>query len=358
MKLRHTIKSILFSLLAFGLVSSVTADALKVGFVYVGPIGDHGWTYQHDRGRLAAESHFGDQIETTYIESVQEGADSERVIRNLARQGYGLIFTTSFGYMEPTLRVAKTFPKVKFEHISGYKRSGNVATNNIRYYEGRYVSGLVAGELTESNTVGYVASFPIPEVIRGINAFTIGLRERNPDADVRVIWVNSWFDPGKEADAAKALIAQGADVLLQHTDSPAVMQTAENSGVLAVGQASDMQAYGNNAQITAAVNNWGPYYIMRIQQVMDGDWQSGDTWEGLSTDALTMADWGPKVPANVRQIGNDAIAGIKAGTLHPFTGEIRWQDGSVAVAAGETMSDGDLLSMNRYVQGVVGSVPK
>ena len=333
-------------------------DPLKVGFVYVGPIGDHGWSYQHNQARLEVEKYFGDEIRTTFVEKVQEGADAERVIRNLARRDYDVIFTTSFGFMEPTIRVAKRFKKAKFGHATGYKRTKNISTYNIRFYEGRYIAGLVAGNMTESNVIGYVASFPIPEVIRGINAFTIGLRQVNPDASVRVIWINSWFDPGKEADAAKALMAQGADILLQHTDSPAIMQAAENSGIYAFGQASDMQAFGPNAQLSALINNWTSYYVNFIESVLSGNWKSTDTWTGFSDGSLVMAPWGKSVPAYVREIADKAILQIRAGTLHPFTGEILYQNGDVMLSEGKVMNDDMLLSMNRYVEGVVGSIPK
>ena len=232
------LKNYRMSLIFFlALITSVVhaTEPLKIGFVYVGPIGDHGWTYQHDQGRLAIEREFGDRVKTTYVESVKEGADSERVIRQLASTGHQLIFTTSFGFMNPTLKVAKQFPQVRFEHATGYKRGTNVATYTARFYEGRYIAGVIAGRITESNTIGYVASFPIPEVVRGINAFTLGLRKVNPQATVKVVWVNSWYDPGKEGAAARALIDQGADILLQHTDSPAPMQAAEERGIYAVG---------------------------------------------------------------------------------------------------------------------------
>ena len=232
-------------------------------------------TYQHNEGRLAIDEAFGGKVETTFVEFVPEGQDAERTIRQLAADGHNLIFTTSFGYMNPTIKVAESFPDVNFEHCSGYKRSDNVATYLARFYEGRYVSGRIAGAMTKSNTIGYIASFPIPEVVRGINAFTLGLRSVNPDATVKVVWVSTWFDPGKEGDAAKVLVDQGADVLTQHTDSPAPLQVAEERGVFAFGQASDMVAFGPTAHLSAIVNNWGPYYVERTRAAMDGTWESG-----------------------------------------------------------------------------------
>jgi simple sugar transport system substrate-binding protein len=258
-----TLKTLLkhVSTLAVALALAAAAPALaqdkaKVGFVYVGPVGDHGWTYRHDQGRQAIEAHFGDRVETSFVESVKEGPDAERVIRQLASTGHDLIFTTSFGFMNPTVKVAKRFADVKFEHATGYKRAPNVSTYMARFYEGRYVAGTLAGRMTKSGTIGYIGSFPIPEVVRGINSFTLALRKVRPDAEVKVVWVNSWYDPGKEGDAAKALIDQGADIILQHTDSPAPLQIAEARGVFAVGQASDMARFAPKAQLTAIVDNW------------------------------------------------------------------------------------------------------
>ena len=345
--------------LAFAVFSpTVLADGhLKVGFVYVGPIGDHGWTYQHNEGRLMLEKELGAQ--TTYVESVPEGQDAERVIRQLAADGHQLIFTTSFGYMNPTIKVAEQFPDVKFEHATGYKQSDNVATYVARFYEGRYVLGRIAGAMTKSNIVGYIASFPIPEVIRGINAFTLGLRSVNPEATVKVIWVSSWFDPGKEGDAAKALVDQGADFLTQHTDSPAPVQVAEERGVWAFGQASDMREFAPRAQLTATVNNWGPYYVARAKAVMDGTWKSQAIWYGMQEGMIQMAELNAaEMPADVLADAQATIAAITAGELHPFTGPIRNQEGTEVLAAGEVMGDGDLAVMDYYIEGVEGAVPK
>jgi len=343
------------SLAAF---SVQAADPMKVGFVYVGPIGDHGWSYQHDQGRLAVEKAFGGKVKTIYAESVKEGPDAERVIRKMAADGAGIIFTTSFGYMNPTLKVAKQFPKVKFEHSTGYKRSKNVSTYNIRFYEGRYVAGVIAGKMTKTNTVGYIASFPIPEVVRGINAFARGLRSVNPKASVKVIWVSTWFDPGKEGDATKALIDQGADMIAQHTDSPAPLKTAEEGGVHGFGQASNMVAFAPKAQLTASVNNWSDYYVARIKAAMDGSWKSGDVWGGLKSGMLKMAKFNAKIPADVQKLAQDTIAGLTSGKIHAFAGPVKDQSGKVKIPAGKSMTDGELAGMNWYVEGVQGKLPK
>jgi basic membrane protein A and related proteins len=334
------------------------AGKVKIGFVYVGPIGDHGWSYQHHQGLLALKKEFGDKIETTYVEKVSEGPDAERVIQQLAQKGHNIIFTTSFGFMNPTLKVARRFPKVHFEHASGFKRAKNVATYNIRFYEGRYVAGILAGKMTKSNTIGYIASFPIPEVIMGINAAYLGAKSVNPNVKFKIIWVSSWFDPGKESNAAKALTDQGADVLFQHTDSPAAMKLAEEKGIFAVGQASDMHTYGPTAQLTALVNNWAPYYIARVKAVMDGTWKSTDTWGGIKSGMLRFAKWNPKIPADVVKLAEQARDAIAAGKLHPFTGPLKKQDGTLFLKDGEKIADKALAGMNFYVEGIEGSLPK
>ncbi|MGB0683792.1 MAG: BMP family ABC transporter substrate-binding protein [Magnetovibrionaceae bacterium] len=333
-------------------------DKLKVGFVYVGPIGDHGWTYQHDKGRLAIEDALGEKVSTTYVESVQEGADAERVVRQLAQDGHDLIFTTSFGFMNPTVKVAKRFPDTKFEHATGYKRSKNVSIYNARFYEGRYPVGQMVGKMTKSNIIGYIASIPIPEVVRGINATALGLRSVNPDAEIRVIWVNSWYDPGKEREAAETLIAQGADVIMQHTDSPAPIQAAEEKGVFAVGQASDMTRFGPKAHLTAIVDDWNPYYIQRAKDVLDGTWESTDIWGGLDSGMVRLSAINDVVPAEVKAMVEETVAKITAKTFHPFTGPIKDQSGKEVVPAGSVMDDGALLGMDWYVEGVVGKLPK
>lgn len=331
---------------------------LKVGFVYVGPVGDAGWTYAHDQGRLAAEKHFGNRIKTTFIESVPEGADSERVIRQLAADGNGLVFTTSFGYMEPTLKVARTFPKVRFEHATGYKQAANLATYQARFWEGAYLLGVVAGHMTKSNSLGIVASYPIPEVVRNINAFTLGAQSVNPKVRTRVIWVNSWYDPGKERQAAETLIAQGVDVLSQNTDSPATLQVAQEKGKFAFGWDSDMLKFAPKAHLTANTLNWAQYYIQRIQAVLDNKWKSTDTMWGLKEGMVVMSPLNPAVPAAARKDFEDKRKAIIDGKFNPFQGPVRDQKGTVRVAAGSLMPMKDVMSINWYVQGVEGSIPK
>lgn len=343
-------------ILAAGSVGA--ADPVKVGFVYVGPVGDHGWTYRHDIGRQAIEAEFGDQVETTFVESVPEGADAERVIRNLASSGHDLIFTTSFGFMNPTIKVAKDFPNVKFEHATGYKRADNVSTYGARFYEGRSVIGTIAGMMTKTNTIGYIASFPIPEVVRGINAFTIAMRKVNPDATVKVVWVNSWYDPGKEADAAKTLIDQGADIVTQHTDSPAPLQVAEERGVFGFGQASDMSAFAPRAQLTSIIDNWDSYYVERTRAVIDGTWQSGDTWDGIASGMVAFPEYSADVPDDVKAAADVIREGIIDGSLHSFQGPIKNQAGEEILPAGEKLDDKTLLGMKYYVEGVLGELPK
>jgi simple sugar transport system substrate-binding protein len=345
---------------ALGLAASPAIaqdDPLKVGFVYVGPIGDHGWTYQHHEGLKAVEEAYGDRVSTTYVESVKEGPDAERVIRQLAASGHGLIFTTSFGFMDPTINVAEQFPDIKFEHATGYKRADNVATYSARFYEGRYIAGQIAGKLSKAGKAGYVASFPIPEVIRGVNAFLLGMQSVNPEAEISVVWVNSWFDPGKEADAAKALIAQGADIITQHTDSPAPLQTAANAGILAFGQASDMHEFGPEAQITSIIDNWAPYYVERVGAVLDGTWESKDTWDGIQPGMVQMTPYS-NVDYDVAKAAKETEDLIRLGRLHPFAGPIMDRDGTERVAAGEVADDGAMATMDYFVKGVIGDLPK
>ncbi len=344
--------------IAAGFGPARAADPLKVAFVYVSPIGDAGWTFQHDLARKAIEAKFGDKIKTSYVESVGEGPDAERVIRQLAADGNQLIFTTSFGYMNPTIKVAKQFPNVTFAHATGYKRSDNVSTYLARFYEGRYLAGIIAGKMTKSNTLGYVAAFPIPEVVRGINAFARGVRSVNPDAEVRVVWVSSWYDPGKEREAADTLIANGADVLMQHTDSTAVVQAAQDRKVYAIGYHSDMKKYGPKAHLTASTHNWNQFYIDKVQAVMDGTAKSDDTWGGIGAGMVELSPLGDMVPADVRKLVETASADIGSGKLHPFAGPVVDNKGKTRVPAGENISDGDLLGMQYYVEGVVGDLPK
>jgi simple sugar transport system substrate-binding protein len=343
--------------MTFAAGAASAADKLKVGFIYVGPIGDHGWTYAHDQGRLALEGELGDMVETVYVESVPEGADAERAIERLARQGAGLIFTTSFGYMNPTIKVAERFPDVKFEHATGYKQSENVASYNARFHEGRYVIGQIAARVSKSGVAGYIASFPIPEVVRGINSFMLGAQSINPDFKVKVVWVSTWFDPGKEADAAKVLIGQGADIITQHTDSTAPLQIAAEQGAVGFGQASDMIKFAPNSQLTAIIDDWAPYYVRRVQAVMDGTWKSQDTWDGMGPGMVAMAPY-TNLPDDVVAMAQETQAKITSGEFHPFTGPIYKQDGTMAVGEGERLDDGTLLGMNWYVKGVDDELPQ
>lgn len=333
------------------------ADKLKVGFIYVGPIGDLGWSYEHDVARRALDKALGDKIETTFVENVPEGPDAERAIEGLVRAGCGLIFTTSFGFMEATVKVAKKYPNVKFEHATGYKRLPNLATYAGRFYEGRYVIGQIAGKVSKSGVVGYVGSFPIPEVVSGINSFMLGAWSVRPDMKVKVVWVNSWFDPGKEADAAKALIDQGADIITQHTDSPAAMQVAEQRKVHAFGQDSDMLRFGPNAQLSSIIDNWAGYYIERTKAVLDGTWKSGDVWGGLGTKMVVMAPY-TNMADDVKKMAQDTEAAIAGGKLHPFHGPIYKQDGTLVVKEGAVLPDPDILGMNWWVKGIDEKPPQ
>lgn len=334
----------------------VENEPTKVGFIYVSPTGEAGWTFSHDEGRLAIEEAFGDSVITTFVESVPEGADSERVLTQLAKSGHDIIFATSFGYMNSVIKVAENFPDVKFEHASGYKRSENVATYFDRIYEGRYLSGVVAGRMSKTNIIGYIGAFPIPEVIRGINAFTLGAQSVNPDIVVKVVWVNTWFDPAKEREAADSLLNQKADVITFHTDSPSAVQAAEEAGVYAIGYHSNMAAYGENAHLTAAVHNWKDYYVSRVQALLDGTWSSTDTWKGIEANMTDIAPINAAVPADVVEEVEAIKASIAAGEFHPFTGPINNQAGEMVVEEGAVMDDGALLGMSYYVEGVEGKL--
>ena len=359
MKFTHLLAT---AAMALGLAGAALADGhekTKVGFVYVGPVGDGGWTYEHDQGRLAVVEEFGDAVETVYVENVAEGPDSERVMTQMALDGADLIFTTSFGYMDPTNNVAAKFPDVKFEHATGYKREHpNVSTYSARFYEGRAVQGHIAGKMTESNIIGYIGSYPIPEVIRGINSAYLHAKAVNPDVQFKIIWVYTWFDPAKEADAAKALIDQGADVVLQHTDSTAPQAAAQEAGnVITFGQASDMGEYAPKPRVSSIIDNWAPYYIERTRAVMDGTWESVDTWDGISTGMVEIGEITEAVPADVKEEALAMVEAMRKGEYHPFTGPINKQDGSVWLEDGEVADDGTLLGMNFYVEGIEGDIP-
>jgi simple sugar transport system substrate-binding protein len=315
---------------------------LKVAFVYVAPVMKTGWVHQHDEGRKAVDAAFGGKVKTTYVENVPEGPDAERVIRDLAQQGNKLIFTPSFGYMEPTLKVARDFPDVKFESITGYKKAPNVSTANARYYEGRYLAGIVAGRMTKSNLAGYVAGFPIPEVLQGINAFTLGMRSVNPKAQVKVVWLDAWFDPSRERDAAMTLMNDGADVLAFHTATDAVMRAAQERGRMAVAYHSDMRSVAPDAQIAAVTHHWGDYYVARTKAVLGGTWKSGSVWGGVKEGMIRIEGFGPKVPKAVRDEALARQNDIASGKLKPF-GEL---------------TDEQILKMDKLVPGVIGKLDR
>ncbi|WP_079932703.1 BMP family ABC transporter substrate-binding protein [Carboxydocella sp. ULO1] len=332
-------------------------DKLKVAFIYVGPVGDAGWTYAHDQGRKYLEQQLPN-VETTYIESVPEGADAERVITELAEKGNKIIFATSFGYMDAMLKVAQKYPDVVFLHCSGYKTAPNMGTYFGRMYQARYLTGIVAGKMTKSNTIGYVAAFPIPEVIRGINAFTLGVRSVNPNAKVKVVWTNTWYDPAKEKDAAKSLLDAGADVIAQHQDTPGPQQAAQEKGVYSIGYNSDMSAYAPKAVLTSAVWNWGPYYVNTVKAVMEGKWKSEQYWGPMSDGIVNLAPYGPMVPAEVKDLVEKKKQEILSGSWDVFTGPIKDQNGQVRVPAGSKMTDEQMLSFDWFVEGVEGTIPK
>ena len=340
--------------------SASVTDPLKVGFVYVAPLTDAGWVHQHDEGRKAVEAALGAKVQTRYVENVAEGPDGERVIRDLAQQGYGLIFTPSFGYMEATLKVAQEFPKVRFESITGYKTAPNVAAANARYYEGRYLSGIAAARMSKTAIAGYVAGFPIPEVLQGINAFTLGMRSVNPKAQVHVVWLNTWFDPTRERDAAMTLMNQGADVLAFHTASTAVMAAAQERGKLAVAYHSDMRSVAPDAQILAVTHQWGAYYTQRAKAVLDGTWKSGTVWGGVKEGMIRVEGFGPKVPKAVQDEVLARQKDIALGKLKPFAARAAVLDneGQVVIPAGQSLSDEQILNMNYLVAGVQGKISK
>ena len=350
--------NLLRSAAALALTASMAfAEPLKVGFIYVGPPTDFGWSYEHDQGRIAVEEAFGDDVETSYVESVAEGPDSERVMTQMALSGHKLIFGTTFGYMDHMINVAKKFPDVKFEHATGFKRADNVSTYSARFYEGRAVIGHIAGKMTETNKIGYVASFPIPEVIRGINSAFIHARKVNPDVEMKIVWIFSWFDPAKETDAAIALFDQGVDVIMQHTDSPAPVTVAEERGLFAFGQASDMKQFGPNSRLSSIIDNWAPYYVARTKAVMDGTWESTDTWHGIKEGMVEIGEFSDRIPEEVREEAQAIADAIVSGDYHPFTGPLNHADGSPWLAEGEVADDGTLLGMDFYVEGVNSEIP-
>ena len=332
-------------------------EPTKACWIYVGPIGDFGYSYQHHQGLLDVQEHFGDKVETAYLESVPEGADAERAIERFARSGCDIIFTTSFGFMDATNKVAGRFPDVKFEHATGFKREHpNVSTYNSKFHEGRYVQGVIAAKMSKTGVAGYIASFPIPEVVMGINSFMLGAQSINPDFKLKIVWVNSWFDPGKEADAAKALFDQGADIITQHTDSTAALQVAEERGLLGFGQSSDMIKFAPKAQLTSNTDNWGPYYVERIKAALDGTWKPDNVWLGIKDKAVVLSPF-TNMPDDVKKMAEDTEAKI-AGGWNPFTGPVAKQDGSPWLKDGEVADDGTLLGMNFYIKGIDDKLPQ
>ncbi len=336
---------------------AATTKPLKIGFVYPGPVSNVGWTFQHDLGRKLVEKTFGAQVQTVFVENVPESNDAERVIRQLAMDGCKVIFTTSFGFMASTLKVAQDFPDVIFEHATGYKMAKNVGIYQTRFYEGAYLIGLLAGRMTKTNTLGFVASYPIPEVLRNINAFTHGARSVNPKASTKVVWINSWYDPARERDAALALTGQQCDVLYQNTDSPAIVQLAQSKGLYAFGQDSDMRSFGPKAHLTANTVNWGVYYVHKVRQVLAGQWKAEDTKWGMKEGMIELPPLNPAVPPDVAKLFNDRKADILAGQLHPFAGPVKDQSGALKIAAGQTITENDLWSMKWYIEGVEGKLP-
>jgi basic membrane protein A len=340
------------------LATPALPDAAKIGFIYIGPVGDFGWTAGHDRARRELQEHFGDAIETTIVENVDYGADAERVMTQMAISGTQMIFAASFGYGPDVNAVAGRFPNVAFQHATGYIQDHpNVSLYDARFYEGRAVLGHIAGKMTETNTIGYIASYPIPAVVAGINSAYLHAKAVNPDVDFRVIWTYSWFDPALEADAATTLIEQGADVIMQHTDSTAAVRVAEDAGVMAFGQASDMTEFGPTAHLTAIVDRWAPYYIARVQALLDGTWEAESAWLGLGDGIIEMSPWNDRIPAELQAEADALVAAISAGEYHPFTGPINRQDGTPWLADGEVASDGDIATMGFYVEGLTAQFP-
>jgi basic membrane protein A and related proteins len=354
-------KKLIVALMATAAAVVVSAGAqaqekFKACWVYVGPVGDFGYSYQHDLGRKDVEKELGDKVETAFLENVAEGPDAERAFERLARQDCKLIFGTSFGFMDSMVKVAAKFPDVKFEHATGYKSGENLGLYNARFYEGRYILGQIAAKESKKGLAGYIVSFPIPEVVMGINSFMLGAQSVNPDFKVKIVWVNSWFDPAKEADAAKALFDQGADIIVQHTDSTAALQVAEERGLKGFGQSSDMIKFAPKAQLTSLMDNWGPYYVSRVKAAMDGSWKPDNVWLGIKDGAVDMADY-TNMPDDVKAMAEATQKKIADG-WNPFTGPVTKQDGSEFLKEGQVADDGTLLGMNFYIKGVDDQLPQ
>jgi simple sugar transport system substrate-binding protein len=333
------------------------AEPLKIAFAYVGPVGDAGWTFAHERGRKAVEAEFGDKVKTSYIENVPEAADAERVFRQMVSEGNKLIFGTTFGYMDPMLKVAADEKGVKFEHATGFKTADNMRTYDSRTYEGAYLAGIVAGSVTKTNTLGVVGSIPIPEVIRNINSFTLGAQSVNPKIKTKVVWIGKWFDPPKEGEAAQSMINAGADVLFQNTDSSSVLQTADKNKKLAFGWDSDMSAYAKDAHLASAIINWGPYYKQAVKEALDGSWKTQQVWWGVKEGAIDLVSLSDKVPAEAKAAVEKAKAGLKDGSFHPWKGPVVDQAGKTVVEKDQMPDDKFMLGINFYVKGVEGKVP-
>jgi simple sugar transport system substrate-binding protein len=344
------------ALAAPGIMRAARADApVKVGFVYLGPVGDFGWTYQHDVGRKQAQAALGSKIVTTYVENVPEAPECQAVFQDLAAKGHKLIFGTSFGYMDYMVKVAGQYPDVKFEHCTGYKQATNLSTYDIRFYQGRYVQGVIAGKLSKAGLAGYVGSVPVPEVVQGMNAFLLGMQSVNPKAKLKFIMIDSWYDPGKEGDAAKALIDQGCDIITQHTDSPAPLQVCASRGIKGFGESTDMISFAPKTQLTADVNEWGGYYTQRCQALLAGKWTSINTWGGFEVDMLKMAPF-LNMPPDVAALATSEVADIKSGKNKIFVGPLTDQTGKVFLPAGQTMDDDTLSGLQTLIAGIEGQL--
>ncbi len=328
------------------------ADKIKIGFIFLGPIGDYGWTWAHNKGREAIDAALGDKVETVYAENVAEDASAVPIIRDLAQQGCKLIFTTSYGYMDQTLQVASEFPDVKFEHCTGFKRADNVSTYNSKFHEGRAVLGTIAGKMSKTGTLGYLGSYKVPEVVLGVNSFALAAQKQNPDATVKLVLIDSWFDPPKEAAATETLINLGCDIVTTHTDSPGPLQILEQKGLHGFGQGADMSQFAPNAHLTAIEDIWGPYYVARAQAILDGTWVSADTWDGMTEGTVVISPYSKDVPADVAALADEVQAGYKAHTYDIFTGPIYDQDGNLKVKDGEVMTLADLAVIDWFVKGV------
>jgi basic membrane protein A len=349
---------VFFSGGALGPVKAEAKEELKAAFIYVGPVGDLGWSWEHDRGRKMLESEFGGKVKTAYIESVPEGPDAARVIRQYAQQGFKVIFATSFGYMDPMLEVSRDFPDVYFEHCSGFKTAPNMSTYFGRMYQPRYLSGIVAGKMTRSNIIGYAAAFPIPEVIRGINAFTLGARSVNPKVQVRVVWTRTWFDPVKEREAAVALLDAGADIIAQHQDTTEPQKAAKERDLLSIGYDSDMRGFVGDSVLTSPIWNWGSYYVNTVEAILNGTWKTHQYWGGLKEGIVKLSDFSPKVPQTVRDLVAEKQQVILNSSWDVFYGPIKDQNGKELVPAGGKLSDPDMLNMSYFVEGVIGKTGK